>query len=49
MRTALLLATLLALAACTPAEEQAPSGASLPVVKTDGGVEMVRIPKLVAA
>jgi acetoin utilization deacetylase AcuC-like enzyme/formylglycine-generating enzyme required for sulfatase activity len=45
MRTALLLATLLALAACTPAEEQAPSGASLPVVKTDGGVEMVRIPE----
>ena len=41
----LIFAALLALASCTPAEEPPGSGASLPVVKTDGGVEMVRIPE----
>jgi len=46
MKRPAILAALIALAACTPAEEPAaPSGASLPIVKTDGGVEMVRIPE----
>ncbi len=40
-----LLSALLALSACAPGEEPAPSGASLPTVKTDGGVEMVLIPE----
>jgi acetoin utilization deacetylase AcuC-like enzyme/formylglycine-generating enzyme required for sulfatase activity len=44
MRRAAVLSALLALVSCTPAEEPAPSGASLPILKTDGGVEMVRIP-----
>ena len=45
MSRATLLSALLALANCTPAEEPPPAGASLPVVRTDGGVEMVRIPE----
>jgi acetoin utilization deacetylase AcuC-like enzyme/formylglycine-generating enzyme required for sulfatase activity len=45
MNRASLLTALLALAACTPPEEPPPAGASLPVLKTDGGVEMVRIPE----
>src|SRR6185295_7613325 len=40
-RAVLLFAALLALEACTPAEEPPAAGAALPVVKTDGGVEMV--------
>ena len=45
MSRATLLSALLALANCTPAEEPPPAGASLPVVRTEGGVEMVRIPE----
>jgi acetoin utilization deacetylase AcuC-like enzyme/formylglycine-generating enzyme required for sulfatase activity len=52
MSRALLLSGLLALASgstllttsCTPAEEPPAAGASLPVVRTGGGTEMVRIP-----
>jgi acetoin utilization deacetylase AcuC-like enzyme/formylglycine-generating enzyme required for sulfatase activity len=44
MRRAPLLTALIALASCAPAEEPPPSGASPPVVRTDAGVEMVRIP-----
>ena len=44
MRLALLLATLLPLAACVPADEPSVPAAALPIVKTDGGVEMVLIP-----
>jgi len=45
MRRTSFIAALLALCACTPGEEPPVSGASLPVVKTDGGVEMVLIPE----
>jgi len=43
MRRAVLLVALLS-ASCTPPEEPPAAGASLPVVKTDGGADMVRIP-----
>jgi acetoin utilization deacetylase AcuC-like enzyme/formylglycine-generating enzyme required for sulfatase activity len=45
MRPASLHALLLALSACVPAEEPPVSGGSLPIVKTDGGAEMVLIPE----
>jgi acetoin utilization deacetylase AcuC-like enzyme/formylglycine-generating enzyme required for sulfatase activity len=45
MRRAAFLSALLALASCTPPEDPPAAGASLPVFKTDGGVEMVRIPE----
>jgi acetoin utilization deacetylase AcuC-like enzyme/formylglycine-generating enzyme required for sulfatase activity len=45
MSRALLLSVLVALSACVPAEEPPVAGAALPIVKTDGGVEMVLIPE----
>jgi acetoin utilization deacetylase AcuC-like enzyme/formylglycine-generating enzyme required for sulfatase activity len=45
MSRALLLSALLALSACAPADEPAAAATSLPVVKTDGGVEMILIPE----
>ncbi|MBI3854846.1 MAG: SUMF1/EgtB/PvdO family nonheme iron enzyme, partial [Planctomycetes bacterium] len=45
MSRALLFSAVLALSACAPGEEPPISGAALPVVKTDGGAEMVLIPQ----
>ena len=45
MSRAPLFCLMLALSACVPAEEPVAAGASLPVLKTDGGVEMVLIPE----
>jgi acetoin utilization deacetylase AcuC-like enzyme/formylglycine-generating enzyme required for sulfatase activity len=45
MRRLTLLCAVLSLWACAPPEEPPPAGTPLPVVKTDGGVEMVRIPE----
>ena len=45
MRHALVGLALAALAACAPGEEPPIQGAALPVVKTDGGAEMVLIPE----
>jgi acetoin utilization deacetylase AcuC-like enzyme/formylglycine-generating enzyme required for sulfatase activity len=45
MSRTLLLSLLAALSACVPAEEPPVSGASLPIVKTDAGIEMVLVPE----
>jgi acetoin utilization deacetylase AcuC-like enzyme/formylglycine-generating enzyme required for sulfatase activity len=45
MRHAIVGLALVALAACAPGEEPPISAAALPVVKTDGGAEMVLIPE----
>jgi len=45
MRRTLVGLALVALAACAPGEEPPISAAALPVVKTDGGAEMILIPE----